>query len=160
MPSHDKCGLISRCFGKFNELIDWVFPTADSVRPVEIANVGMLWSFSIIFIIGAADIILQYPYRGFSYVSSVWVWVAMFILGSCCWLALVKKSLRSDRRSAIGLALSGVLFISLSGLFASDYPPMSTAVPIYFLHGVMCLLASVKRMKTVRVIADELANEG
>ncbi|AGH57463.1 hypothetical protein PSYG_00002 [Psychrobacter phage pOW20-A] len=159
MPNN-QCGLIGRYLFKFSELIDWIFPTANSVRPVEVANVGMLWSFSIIFIIGAADIILQYPYRGFTYVSSIWVWIAMFILGTGCWFALVKKSLRSDRRSAIGLALSSVVFISLSGIFASDYPPLSTAVPIYFLHGIMCLMASVKRMKTVRVIADELANEG
>lgn len=159
MPNN-QCGLIGRYLFKFSELIDWIFPTANSVRPVEVANVGMLWSFSVIFIIGAADIILQHPYRGFSYVSSMWVWIAIFILGTGCWFALVKKSLRSDRRSAIGLALSSIVFIALSGIFASDYPPLSTAVPIYFLHGVMCLMASVKRMKTVRIVADELANEG
>ncbi|WP_372845372.1 hypothetical protein [Psychrobacter sp.] len=158
MPSHNKCGLISRCFGQFSELIDWIFD--DGVRSVELANTGMLLSFSTIFIIGSADIILQYPYRGFAYVSSVWVWVAMFVLGAIQWLLLIKTSLRSDRRSAITLAASSVVFLSLSGIFASDYPPLSTAVPIYFFHGVMCLLASVKRMKIVRVVADESANEG
>ena len=160
MPSNSKCGLIGHSFNKFGELIDWIFPTTNSVRPVELANVGMLLSFSTIFIIGSADIILQYPYRGFAYVSSLWLWVFMFILGACCWFALIKTSLKSDRRSAIGLTLSSAVFLALSGVFASDYPPLSTAVPIYFLHGVMCLLASVRRMRTVRVIVDELANEG
>lgn len=84
----------------------------------------------------------------------------MFILGACQWFALLTTSLRSDRRSAIVLALSSVALFALSGVFASDYPPLSTAVPIYFLHGVMCVLAAVRRMKMFRVISDAQTNEG
>ncbi len=157
MPSN-QCGLIGRYLFKFSELIDWVF--ADGVRPVEIANAGMLLSFSTIFIVGSADIILQYPYRGFAFASSIWIWIVMFILGACQWFALLTTSLRSDRRSAIVLALSSVALFALSGVFASDYPPLSTAVPIYFLHGVMCVLAAVRRMKMFRVISDAQTNEG
>ncbi len=153
MPNN-QCGLISRCFGKFSEVIDWLFD--DAVRPIELMSSLTLMSFASIFIIGSVDISLEYPYRGFAVASSIWWWVAMFALGACQWLALTSKSLRSDRRSAILLAISMVVYLILVGLFSSDYPPLSTAVPIYFINAVMCMLGSVRRMTYVRIVSDAI----
>lgn len=158
MPKH-QCGLISRYFFKFSVLVDWIFPTADSVRPFEIISALTLMSFSTIFIIGGVSISLEYPYRGFAVASSIWWWVGMFVLGACQWMALKRTSIRSDRRSAILLALSSVVYLVLVGLFSSDYPPLSTAVPIYFINAVMCMFGSVKRMAIVKQVSDEIANE-
>jgi len=156
MPDN-QCGLISTLFCCFNKMVDWIF--ADGVRPIEIINALTLMSFAIIFIIGSVEISLEYPYRGFAFATAIWWWVGMFTLGACQWIALMSKSVRSDRRSAILLAVSMVVYLILVGLFSSDYPPLSTAVPIYFINAVMCTLGSAKRMAKAKKVSDELANE-
>ena len=151
MPNN-QCGLISRCFFKFRNAIDWLFD--DAVRPIELMSSITLMSFASIFIIGSVDISLEYPYRAFAIATSAWWWVAMFALGAGQFIALTSKSLRSDRLSAILLAVSMVVYLILVGLFSSDYPPLSTAVPIYFISAVMCMLGSVRRMTYVRIVSS------
>lgn len=150
MPNN-QCGLISRCFIKFRDVVDWLF--YDAVRPIELMSSLTLMSFAAIFIVGSVDIILEYPYRSFAIATSIWWWIAMFVLGACQFIALISQSVRSDRRSAILLAISMVVYLVLVGLFSSDYPPLSTAVPIYFISAVMCMLGSVRRMTYVRIVS-------
>lgn len=161
MPSTQiKCkrgGRISVAFFRFNKMIEWVF--SDAVRVVEIINAFALISFSAIFMIGADELSLVYPYRGFVFATSVWVWLGVLMLGLTQWFLLLGTSLRSDRRSAIVLAASSVVLFTLSGIFASDYPPLSTAVPIYFIIAVMCMLAGVRRMKRVKKVTDAQIND-
>ena len=154
MSSQIKCGLISRVFLKFRCFIEWLF--ADAVRPTEITNAVTLMAFSAIFMVGRTDIVLEYPYRGFAFAGCIWIWIAMFALGGCQWVAATRKSIRSDRRSAIILVISSIVYLVMVGVFSSDYPPLSTAVPVYFILGTFCLFGSVRRITHVREITDAI----
>lgn len=160
MPSKQSAcggGRISVAFFRFRQMIHWIF--SDGVRVVEIINAFTLISFAAIFILGATELSLIYPYRGFVFATSVWIWLGVLVLGLTQWLLLLGTSLRSDRRSAIVLAASSVVCFILAGIFASDYPPLSTAVPIYFIDAVMCMLASVRRMTRVKKVTDAQTND-
>lgn len=152
-----KGGRISIAFFRFRQMVEWIF--SDAVRVVEIINAFTLISFAAIFIVGAVELSLVYPYRGFVFATSVWIWLSVLALGLAQWFLLLSTSLRSDRRSAIVLAASSVVFFILAGIFASDYPPLSTAVPIYFINAVMCMLASVRKMTRVKKVTDAQTNE-
>ena len=154
----ERGGRISIAFFRFRQGVDWIF--ADSVRVVEIINALTLMSFALVFMLGAMELSLVYPYRGFVFATSIWIWSGVLLLGITQWFLLLSTSLRSDRRSAIILAASSVVFFVLSGIFASDYPPLSTAVPIYFINAVMCMFASVRKMTRVKKLTDAQTNEG
>lgn len=115
---------------------DWLFELA--TRLAEFINTTSLIGFSFFMLIGLDELVYQYPYRKFTYASSEFFWLAVLSLGILQMIAMLRSSVRSNQASGIVLQISAIVWFVFAVTFGLDYPPISTALPIYSLLAFIC----------------------
>lgn len=110
---------------------DWLFALA--TRLAEFINTVALIGFSSFMLAGFDELVTKHPYRKFTYASSELFWISVFGLGVLQMIAMLRCSIKSNQASGIMLQLSAIVWLLFAVTFGLDYPPLSTALPIYSL---------------------------
>lgn len=109
---------------------NWVF-TGRRTKPIELANSLIGFTFSGMFIINNGVIDKHYPYRNFIYMSSIWVWVLIFIMSILQFKTLLNDNYKSSLKAAVLLLWFSLIWMVIGIVFGTDYPPVSTAFGTY-----------------------------
>lgn len=128
---------------------DWLFELA--TRLAEFINTVALLGFSFFMLIGFERLIQSHPYRKFTYASSELFWMAVFMLGVFQLIAMLRCSIQSNQASGILLQISSVVWLLFAVTFGLDYPPISTALPIYALLSFVTIAAGHKLININKV---------
>lgn len=117
----------------------WLFQS--SKRLCEFINGFALMSFSSVMFVSYSDIMFNHPYRKLTYISDDHIWVAMFFLGVYQIRLMLSPSCISTQKSGIVLHVSSIIWAVLAITFGLDYPPITTALPIYSLLAFITICA-------------------
>lgn len=128
---------------------DWLFELA--TRLAEFINMAALIGFSFFMLMGFDKLVQSHPYRKFAYASSELFWMAVFGLGIVQLITMLRCSIQSNQASGIVLQISAVVWFVFAVTFGLDYPPISTALPIYSLLAFVCAAGGHKLINTNKV---------
>lgn len=117
----------------------WLFQS--SKRLCEFINGFALVTFSSIMFCGHSEVVLNYPYRKFTYIANDHIWVAIFFLGVYQLKLMLNPSCLSTQKSGIVLHVSSIIWAVFAITFGLDYPPITTALPIYSLLSFITICA-------------------
>lgn len=129
---------------------DWLFELA--TRLAEFINMAALIGFSFFMLMGFDKLVTSHPYRKFTYASSKLFWIAVLALGFLQLIAMLRCSIKSNQASGIVLQISAVVWFVFAVTFGLDYPPISTALPIYSLLAFVCAAGGHKLINTNKVV--------
>ena len=121
------------------DLREWAFRTP--TRIVELISGFIAFFFSSAFIMDISFYMANHPYRNFSYLSNKWLWIIMFFLSILQIIYAGRSTLKSNLKSAQLLLWFSLVWIIIAVVFASDYPPISTAFFTYAILSIVNLTA-------------------
>lgn len=121
------------------DLREWAFRTP--TRIVELISGFIAFFFSSSFIMDLSFYTVNHPYRNFSYLSNRWLWFIMFFLSILQIIYAGRSTLKSNLKSAQLLLWFSLVWIIIAVVFASDYPPISTAFFTYAILSIVNLTA-------------------
>lgn len=121
------------------ELRNWCFNTP--TRLIELVSGFCAFFFSSAFLMDISLFIANHPYRNFSYLSSKWLWMLMFVMSILQLLYAGRSGIKSNQKSAVLLLWFSLIWIIIAVVFASDYPPISTGFFTYAILSIVNLIS-------------------
>lgn len=121
------------------DLREWAFRTP--TRIVELTSGFIAFFFSSAFVLDLSFYVVQHPYRNFSYLSSKWLWGIMFFLSILQIVYAGRDTTKSNLKSAQLLLWFSLVWIIVAVVFATDFPPISTAFFTYAVLSIVNLTA-------------------
>lgn len=137
---------INRLKRNVNSRVDWLF--AHATRLAEFINTVALMGFGFFMLLGFNDLVLSHPYRKFTYASSKLFWITVCLIGIAQAVAMLRISIKSNQASGILMQISSLIWAAFAITFGLDYPPVSTALPLYALLSFVCITAGHKLINT------------
>lgn len=109
---------------------EWVF-TGRRTKPIELVNsiIGMTFSGSFIIYNGIID--SYYPYRNFTYISTIWIWVLVFLMSAVQFKTMFSNNIKNSLKAAVLMLWFSLVWVIVGVVFGTDYPPISTAFGTY-----------------------------
>lgn len=132
----------------------WLFALA--TRLAEFINMAALIGFSFFMLLGFDRLVLSHPYRKFTYASSKLFWIGVMTLGLFQLMSMLRFSIRSNQVSGITLQVSSIVWLVFAVTFGLDYPPLSTALPIYSLLAFVTISAGHELLAVNKCIEVEI----
>lgn len=133
---------ITNTFNNFNK---WLF--GYGTRVIEVLNSWWLMGFGIVMMSNHVVLVNGHPYRTFAFISQFWVWLIVFLVGVFQGIMLYRDCNHSCQYSGITLQLSGLIWFIIAILFGFDYPPVSTALPIYICMSIITGLSGYELLQ-------------
>lgn len=111
--------------------LDWVFETR--TRFGELLSGLSAFFFAVVMMIDYNVIILRESYATFGALTTKWLWLVVLVLAVLQVVESTKNHLVSNLRSAQLALWFALIWFIIALLFASNYPPISTAFFTYTL---------------------------
>ena len=137
---------------------EWLF-TGRRTKPIELVNsiIGMTFSGSFIIYNGVID--NYYPYRNFMYISSIYMWILIFIMSIVQFKTMFRDNIKSSLKAAVLMLWFSLLWVIVGVVFGTDYPPISTAFGTYTSLSVISFVSYLYLDNANKVRAKKSARE-
>lgn len=137
---------------------EWLF-TGRRTKPIELINSLYGAVFSGIFIIYNGAIDNYYPYRNFMYISTIWIWILVFIISIVQFKTMFNNNIKNSLKTAVLLLCFSLLWIIVGVVFGTDYPPVSTAFGTYTSLSIINFVSYLYLDNTNKARAKKSARE-
>lgn len=119
----------------FPNFATWV--TRTGTAPIEFLNVWALLGFGLVMLLNEQELLQISAYKYFTSYPPTYTWLAMIAIGLIQAYLMFKPSPASDQVGGIFLGISSIIWFIIAGTFGINYPPVSTALPIWSVVGIL-----------------------
>ena len=117
----------------------WLFDTG--TRSVELLSSLWLIGFALVFWFDDGAMNVLPTYYKFQAVPEPVLIATLLLLGGSQFWAMTQRSCRSDILGGFLLLVSGLVWAIIAASFWAGYPPATTAMAVYPVFAMVCLLA-------------------
>lgn len=125
------------------QLLNSLFPrfakwlTRTGTTAIEFLNVWGLLGFGIVMILNEQELIKTSTFKYFAPYPDFYPWAFMIVVGLIQWYLMIKITSKSNQLGGIFLGGSSIIWFIIAGTFGYNYPPVSTALPLYLGIGII-----------------------
>lgn len=150
--------------GLFPNFARWL--TRSGTSAIEFLNVWAMIGFGSVKLLNELNVVETIGFEYFKPFPPFYPWAAMIIIGIIQgYLFFTKSTPLSDQLGGIFLGGSAIIWFVISGTFGYNYPPLSTAFPIYLGIGILTgsggyALLNNGKAKEILKVEEGLENTG
>ncbi len=124
--------LLSTLFPRFA-----IWLTRSGTSTQEFLSSWALMGFGTVMMLNEKELIKIPSFKYFEPYPDFWPWACMFLLGLAQMYNTTHNSAKSNQVGGIMMMGAGVIWFIVAGTFGYNYPPISTAFPLYLGMGVV-----------------------